>query len=169
LSAHHSWIAALWELPQAPRRVYADGEARVPRALSAGLLLTYLLSAAEHHPRHCKVERAKALVAEFPLPGGEKASESLIEKAWAEFKIVAHFWAAHIAVAHDMRANQLHDRQWCKTLGLADAFRVKAEKARILVPDEAWRVEDPRVRPRRPKIEALTPDRLAFLDTSFPL
>lgn len=163
-------IQVLWNSPQAPKRIISDGLARLYRGLLSGQVLLYLLVTMRHHQRHCKIERAKAFVAEYPLRGGPKVSESLIEKSWAEFKTVAHLWAAQMAFVSATGHPEHHsDEAWLPVLSLAEAFRERGQDARVLPAEQMWTVSDARV-PRKSDLEIppLPADRLAFLDSSFP-
>jgi hypothetical protein len=170
LSDFHGWIGVLWEFRQAPQRVYSDGMARVSRAALSGHVLLYLLRLARHHPRHCKVERAKALVVNFAPMEGETISESLVDKAWADFKPVSHMWAA---------LDQLIRQEWVpdsndnvlRFLAQAEAIRADAESARLLDPAESWRVADGQDLPAIDPPIALPPlagDMVEYLERYFP-
>jgi hypothetical protein len=170
LSLFHGWIGLLWELPQSPQRVFADGLLRIHRGVLAGYVLSYLLLTALHYPQHCKVERAKAFIVRFPLPGDDQVSESLIEKSWAEFKSVSHLWAAQSEVMQRSKAEIASDKEWLEALGLAEAFRRMGEQARVLIPAEMWTVPEGRApQVPAPGVPALPPERLSFLETEFPV
>src|SRR5436853_5257895 len=84
-----AWISDIWSLPQAPGRTVEDGFNRAKRARLSGSILYFMLTLAAHHPKHLKIERAKALVQKsYP----EHPSESLLAKVWADFKSVSHLW-----------------------------------------------------------------------------
>lgn len=169
LSMFHSWIAVLWTLPQSPQRVHADGMAKIPRGLLAGRVLLYLLIAARHHPQHCKVERMQALVAEYPLPGSARIGEGLVGKAWAEFKTVSHLWAAAISVVQAKEELWgIDDAAFLEVLALAEGLRREGETARILTKSKMWTAPEGRVPEHQPTVPPLSPDYLAFLETSFP-
>jgi hypothetical protein len=166
LSDFHSWIGDLWDLPLSPQRVYGDGMERVSRAGLAGFQLLFLLRMARHHPRHCKVERAKAVLVEF---GDGKASESLVEKAWAEFKSVSHFWTSMISYEKPDPNSLREFEEWFKFLRRAVAYRRAAEATRLLKPGETWiTAHDDTLLPLEAAIEPLTAEALAFLDSTFP-
>ncbi len=90
----HGCIGPLWTAALPPRRIYEDGFVHSRRGIAAGQVLLILLPLAKHHHRHGTIERARALLAHIAKRKKFAASESLIEKAWPEFKGVAHFWAA---------------------------------------------------------------------------
>jgi hypothetical protein len=162
-------VRFVWNLNQAPRRIFEDGLARVHRGLLSGQVLQYLLVTTQHNQRHCRVERAKAFIAEYPLPGAQAASESLIEKAWAEFKTVSHLWAAQIAmVSATGHPDHQSDRAWIEVLGLAEEFRRQGQNARFLPPEEMWTVPAGLVPAKELPIGRLNPERLSFLDSMFP-
>lgn len=170
LSDFHGWIGVLWEFRQAPQRVYHDGMARISRAALSGHVLRYLMRLARHHPRHCKLERAKALVVEFAPREGETVSESLVDKAWADFKQVSHMWAAfdHL-MSHGFRPDS--NDNVLVLLAYSEALRVEAENARLLTPGETYRVEEGQDLPEvDPAIDLppLSADLLEFLEREFP-
>ena len=164
-----AWISALWELRQAPQRVYEDGMARISRADLSGHVLLYFLRLAEHHPRHCKLERAKALVVNFTARQGETISESLIDKLWAEFKTVSHLWASFELMIR--RGWNPHSREEFLTfLGLAEFIRTQAEGARLVTPGDNWQLPEMHDMPAvtDPDLPPLAQDQAEFLDRDFP-
>jgi hypothetical protein len=166
LAEFHGWISELWELPQSPKRVFQDGWARVKRAGLAGEMLQILVRLARHHPIHCKVERARALLLYRRSHLAKPPSESLIEKAWPDFKSASPLWAAYMDRDHNMT-----DRpgQWWRVLSVAEHYRREAESARLLRPSEAWRTPDDVELPLSIlEIAPLTADELEFLDQQFP-
>lgn len=171
LGDFHGWIGVLWEFSQAPRRVYQDGMARVARAALSGHLLLYLLRLAKYHTHHCFVERAKALVVEFAPQKGETVSESLVGKAWAEFKSVSPFWAA-MTILHSEGKLEIEvdsNEDWLAFVGIAEAYRRAAEGVRLLASEETWRAPATFDIPDADaKITPLGADMLAFLDQQFP-
>jgi hypothetical protein len=170
LSDFHAWIGVLWELPLSPKRVFQDGLGRVRRASLSGRLLLYLLRLARHHQRHCTVERAKMLVSEFDRPKGKPVSESLAEKAWAEFKTVSHLWVALLNLTAAKNLPEVIDNEQCRLLlGNAEAIRKLAEGFLLLLPDETWRAPEREEIPERKFINRpLEGEKLSFLDRYFP-
>jgi len=163
LAEFHGWIADLWELPQAPRRIYQDGWARLKRASLSGGVLRFMLRLARHHPAHCKLERAKALVQDSF--SGDWPSESLLNKSWADFKAASHLWAAFLD-KHPKGKNE----QWIELLARAEAIRREAEAARVLNPLETWKApEAMNIADIEIEVPPLPPELLAFLDREFPL
>lgn len=170
LSDFHGWIGVLWEFRQSPQRVYRDGMDRISRAALSGHVLRYLIRLAKHHPLHCKLERAKALTINFAPKAGETISESLVNKAWADFKQVAHMWAAFDELIRRGLRPDSNDAVLV-LLAHSEAIRAEAESARLLSPDETYRVEDGQDLPAAdPAIEfrPLSADMLNFLDREFP-
>ena len=168
----HVCIADLWELPQAPRRVYDDGIERARRASLSGHVLTYLLRLALHHPAHCKVGCAKVLAGEFvKFATGEKVSESLIEKAWADFKVVSPLWASwHLFMGENQEIGAPFDDQTFPFfLGTAEEFRKLGEGSRLLLPGEVWKVTaEEWITAATFELRPIEGDQLAFLRQNFP-
>ncbi|MFY9826841.1 MAG: hypothetical protein WAM82_36135 [Thermoanaerobaculia bacterium] len=164
LSDFHPWIPDLWKLRLSPERTYRDGLAKIPRGGSSGYMLLHLLRTASHHPRHCKVERIKALLVEFSGRFGTPTSESLLEKSWAEFKNVSHLWLS--LAQHENRDDVLGS--WLNFFQHAEAYRRAAEEARILDPAEAWKPEAHYLFRSEANLEPLDRDKLKFLDDMFP-
>ena len=136
---YHEWISDLWELPQAPQRVWLDGNARAYRARLSGQLLGFLLRLARHHPEHYRVERAKALVQE--TFGPDAPSISLLDKTWASFKSVSPFWLSFEELPEGTFSSpETEVVDWLRVLARAEACRRSAESMRILKASETWRV-----------------------------
>lgn len=170
LEDFHGWIGVLWEFKQAPQRVYQDGIARASRAALSGHVLMYLLRLHRHHSERCHLEQAKALVVEFAPREAEPPSESLVAKAWAEFKTVSHLWATFLGRAPTV-AEAEENAAWVTFLGFAEALRKAAEKARLLDPRETWKGPDSLSLPtpeKPPDIPALSEEQLEFLSQQFP-
>jgi hypothetical protein len=168
LSLYHDWMAIAWDLKQGPRRVMQDGLVRMKRGLLAGYVLKYLVVTARHHPKHCSVEKAKVFTVEFP-PWGHKVSESLVEKSWAEFKTVSHFWAAmHEMIPLSDPGGLTEDTAWLGILGVAEAYRRKGEEARVLVASKMWTVPEGRAPEAELVVSPLPEGYLAFMDSMFP-
>ncbi len=161
LAGFHPWIDYLWDLPQAPQRVYRDGQRRIERACLSGHMLLYLLALATHHQRHCKVYRAKALVHAF----SEGApAESSIEKIWPKFKSVSPLWAAMTLQAMTMATST---SSYLDFLAVAEAYRVASEALRILPPGSAWRPPRGLVDPATIEVDPLHESHLELLDREF--
>ncbi len=167
LRCFHGWIAVLWDLRLSPRRVYQDGQDRMGRAVLTGHVLLYLLSMARHHPRHCKVDRAKALVVEFAPAEDVAASESLVDKAWAEFKGASPFWAALTAIHHHGQW-PAEGKGWLRLVGVGEHYRQAAVDSRLLNEDETWRAPSS-IKREGFKLNPLPPDLVEFLDRSYPV
>ena len=169
LSDFHGWIGVLWELPQAPQRVFRDGMDRISRAGLSGHVLLYLLRMAQHHPQHCTVERATALVAKFAPRKGKTVSESLVQKSWAEFKPASHLWAAFAYLVATQKAPGTKNSEWLEFIGLAEDYRKAAADSRLLNRTDTWKApkwcEVPAV---KLDINPLESKMLAFLDRYFP-
>jgi hypothetical protein len=164
LSDFHSWIPDLWRLSLSPGRTYKDGMARIPRGGSSGYMLLHLLRTALHHPRHCKVDRVKALLVEFSERSGTPTSPSLLEKSWAEFKNVSHLWLS--LAQHENREDVLGS--WLNFFKRAESYRRAAEEARLLDPAKTWKTEAHCLFRSEAQLEPLDRDKLKFLDTMFP-
>jgi hypothetical protein len=166
-------VATLGDLLQSPQAVHHAGLARGPRAVLTGGILTYLLRLAKHHPRHRKVHRAKALVIEARREIGSSVSESLLDKAWAEFKSVAPLWSAFIELAHDDAGNLAvpvpNNNNMLRMLSVAETCRAAAESARILKNWESWKAPETLDLPSVGiDFEELPPKSISFLDSQFP-
>jgi hypothetical protein len=136
--AFHEWIRDLWALPLAPQRVWNDGLKRRERAHLAGWIFHYYLRLAHHHPQHCFAERAKALAREVlrPIP-----SESLLNKTWATFQSVAHFWLAFQTLPDDLEGiDRAEEKTWILRFSLAESYRKDAESRRILKAGATWSI-----------------------------
>lgn len=170
LAGFHPWIARLWTLRQAPEAEMDAGLRRTARAVLSGEILRLLLICAQHHPRHFKVERARALVSHLNQDRKYGASESLISKVWPEFKSVSHLWAAWLSRASSGAGDSLSDEDALVHLTWAEIYRRKAEAVGILRPDEAW---SPPESLNLPILDlglgALGEDELSWLDEQFPL
>jgi hypothetical protein len=166
LQGFYEFAPALWRLPQAPERVFQDGLRRAPRANLCGIMLVQLLCLARHHQRHCRIERARVLVAEYTDP---KVSESLLEKAWPEFKTVSHLWAAQLVAWARLPKEGYSDSWLLRHLGLAEALRREAEAARLLDATETWKLPELLAVPHEGfELHPLSNDKIHFLDRSFP-
>lgn len=171
LSDFHGWIGILWQLTQAPQRVYEDGMDRVSRAGLCGHLLLYLLRIGKHHQKHCRIERARALVVEFSPTAEGKVSDSLIEKAWPVFKAVSPYWAAlaTMTATGTLTADADTNEEWLAFIGVGEAYRRAAEELRLLLPEETWKAPEGKGVPIvEVEIPPLPPELLAFLDQQFP-
>lgn len=166
LRRFHTCIADLWEMQLSPARVYTDGQDRGERAALSGVVLLYLLRLDRYNPRHCKLERVKTLLVEFPMPGGRAPSGSLMEKSWAEFKNVSHFWAS--ALRHTAPESDLPPLEWIAFLKRAEGLRRAAEEARLLNPSETWTHAADVIFRSEAELEPLEPAKIAFLDSTFP-
>jgi hypothetical protein len=169
LSDFHAWIGVLWEFKQAPQRIYRDGMARISRAALSGHVLRYLIRLAKHHPKHCKLERAKALTVNFAPKKGDTVSESLVDKAWADFKAVSHMWALDEFIRRELRPDS--NDAVLMLLAHAEVIRGEAENARLLSPEETFCVAEGQALPAaEPPIEflPLPEDMVRFLDSTFP-
>jgi hypothetical protein len=161
-------VGVLWTLKQVPRRVYSDGLARLSRAELSGHVLFYFLRLALNHHRHCKAERAKALVVNFSAaPTGETISESLVNKTWAEFKSVSHLWAS---LGQFLRSGSepISNTAISALLNRAEAIRLKAEAARLLTPGKSWQAPEGHQVPVDIALPPLDDDQIAFLNQQFP-
>lgn len=167
LSDFHAWIPDLWELPLSPERVYKDGMARMPRACSSGYMLLHLLRLARYHPRHCQVDRAKALLVEFTCRAGDPISESLLEKSWAHFKGVSHLWASLTQHEKGERGPK-EVLEWLDFLKRAAGYRRAAEAARLVSSAETWTTDMDLLFRSEADLDPLGPDKLEFLDLMFP-
>lgn len=167
LREFHKYIAALWRLPLAPTRVFQDGASRIQRALLCGQMLRFLLSLAHHHQRHCTVERARLLTIEFIQP---QVSESLLEKAWPEFKPAVHLWSVIDEILGPDGIPNSSDERSLEIVGLAESCRRVAEEARLLDQREMWVApKGSGTPPVEVVIQQLPKEMLAFLDRSFPV
>jgi hypothetical protein len=169
LAEFHGWIGELWELPQSPKRVFQDGWARVRRAVLAGEMLKILLRLARHHPSHCSVERARALLQHrLQEKNPSKApSESLLAKAWPDFKTASHLWAAYLDCEHGLKG---HPEKWLKILSVSEAYRREAESTRLLKAIETWRTADDLPLPASEiEVPPLPSEELAYLCRELPL
>jgi hypothetical protein len=165
LQGFYEFAPALWRLPLAPKRVFNDGLKRARRASLCGQMLVYLLCMARHHKRHCRVERAKLLVAAFT----PKVSESLLTKAWPEFKTVSHLWAAQFAADAWFPKGTSSDSWLLRELGLAETFRKEAEEVRLLEGTDTWKLPELMELPVEGfTLRPLPDDEIQFLDRSFP-
>jgi hypothetical protein len=166
LIGFHGWVGELWELPQAPRRVFKDGVSRMKRASLSGDILEFLLRLALHHPAHCRAERAKALVQE--VRGRKAPSASQLDKAWAWFKTASPLWLARRS--ERARGGALAgNARWLDMLAVAEHYRRTAESLRLLLPAETWKVPEYVILPNlAPAIEPLPVELAAFLDREFP-
>jgi len=166
LAGFHGWVGDLWELPQAPKRIFEDGRARMRRASHSGRVLAMLLRLAIHHPSHSRVERAKALVRE--QLGSSAPSESQLDKAWASFKTASPLWLA-FRTERDRSGPIAGDARWLDMLAVAEHYRRRAESLRLLNPAETWSVPEHFNLPSlAAEIEPLPADLTAFLDREFP-
>ena len=110
----------------------------------------------------------KTLLVEFPGPENPP-SGSLVEKAWAEFKIVSHFWAS--ALLHKKDGEGIAVLRFIDLLKRAERFRRAAENARLLNPAETWThamdviLFDPEA---KPELHPLDRAKIEFLDNAFP-
>ncbi len=172
LAAFHRWIPDLWALKQSPERVLRDGVKKSRRAVLSAFMLRHLLSLAIHCPRHCKLERARALVVEFAPPEGKSVSESLVEKVWAEFKTVAHLWATMEALygTGDLRklVQLLRDEDWLRLLIHAEACRRLAESHRLLDSALTWKAPDLNRVAETPVVTPPSDAVIEYLDMLFP-
>jgi hypothetical protein len=167
LQGFYEFAPALWKLPLAPARVFNDGLSRAPRANLCGFMLVQLLRLARHHQRHCRIERARLLVAESTDP---KVSESLLEKAWPEFKTVSHLWAAHVVAMARFPKEGSSDSWLLRHMGLAETLRREAEAARLLDATETWKLPELMELPVEGfTLRPLPDDEIQFLDRSFPV
>jgi hypothetical protein len=163
LSDFHTWIPDLWGLKLSPERTYQDGLDRVKRASLSGFSLRFFLALARHHPKRCKLECVKVLLASYP--GHEAAvSESLVEKSWAGFQSVSHLWLSLI----DMQEAPASVVQWLQFLKRAEAYRRAAEHARLLDSTETWKPEAHYLFRDEVEIGPLDRAKLAVLDRYFP-
>ncbi len=169
LSDFHAWIGVLWELPQSPQRVFRDGMDRISRAALSGHVLLYLLQTAKHHPQHCTVERATALVVQFAPRKGKTISESLVQKSWAEFKSASHLWAAFVYLVAKKQYPGSDNSEWLAFLGRAETYRKAAAESRLLNRTDTWRTpEGCVVPPTETDLNPIDKKKLAFLDREFP-
>ncbi len=156
-------ISYLSSLRQSPGRTVEDGIKRAQRAHLSGWTLDFMLTLTAHHTKHRKIERANALVRE----NHPKApSESLLTKTWADFKSVSHLWLAYSNTKGSLREGNTY---WFKLLARAEAFRLRAEAARLLKASETWKTPDNLSLPSiEIEVPPLTQDMLTFLDRDFP-
>lgn len=171
LANHHIWIPHLWEVSQAPRRIADDGLRRSQRAMLSGEVLRHQLVTTHHHPRHRGVERAKAFInwrnQRYSKPTDRKApsSESLIEKAWAEFRPASHLWLAFAETLPP--GGDRTDADWIEMLAFAEGVLMEAEELGLVPAGEGWRAPA-EVQALRVATSPLAPDLLAWLDREFP-
>lgn len=165
----------LWKLPHSPVMIFKNGLGRSKRARYTGYTLAYLLRLAQHHPEHCRVEVAHALLREeFSRNDLKAPSESTLEKTWAAFKTVSHLWyARHIwhwrHKAQDVRNNVEDNADWRHLLSEAEGWRQLGERLRLLPPGEMWRTpEGFPLQPVSLEIAPLSPELLEFLNEQFP-
>jgi hypothetical protein len=157
-----AWASDIWSLRQSPGRTVEDGFIRAQRARLSGSILSFMLTLAAHHPKQRKIERAIALVRESD---SQAPSESLLTKVWADFKSASHLW---LSILETKGGPKEGDTYWFKLLARAEAFRLRAQAARVLKASETWRTPDNLSLPSvEIEVPPLTQDMLTFLDRYF--
>jgi hypothetical protein len=174
LPSFHIWIPGLLACRQGPERVFSDGLKRSARAELSGGVLRILLSCVEHHPRHAKIERAVALLSRQLSELKQRseksfgASESLIQKAWSEFRPAAHLWASWLSVwSSGFEIDS--DADWLVLMSCAQGYLDQAAQARFLLRGESWVLPpDKKVPTVEVENSPLSEADFSWLDEQFP-